>query len=134
MGAHSFLTVERFRHAFSFLTSITHQIQKKLSLSPNLQALYSVTKLLILRKMPPKKVGPGARANVDDLFRKERAEIFMDNDPRAGYEDDLESRIVYRRIESHIEELRIDQAWTKKRFSLLFWITLSFLGGEHVNY
>ena len=58
----------------------------------------------------------------------------MDNDPRAGYEDDLESRIVYRRIESHIEELRIDQAWTKKRFSLLFWITLSFLGGEHVNY
>mmetsp|Transcript_28955 Transcript_28955/g.48865 ORF Transcript_28955/g.48865 Transcript_28955/m.48865 type:complete len:195 (-) Transcript_28955:431-1015(-) len=80
--------------------------------------------------MPPKvKVGPGARDNVNDLFRTDRAEIFMDNDPHKGYEDDLENRIVYRRIESHIEELRVDEAWTKKRFRLLFWISLSFIGG-----
>ena len=54
----------------------------------------------------------------------------MDNDPRAGYENDLENRVVYRRIESHIEELRIDEAWTKKRFRLGFLISLSFIAGE----
>jgi hypothetical protein len=80
--------------------------------------------------MPPKiKVGPGARDNVDDLFRTSRKEIFKDNDPRLGYEGDLETRVVYRRIESHVEELRVDEAWTKMRFKMLFWITLGFVGG-----
>lgn len=78
----------------------------------------------------PKKVGIGARENIAELFREDRAEIFMDNNPRAGYEDDLENRVVYRRIESHVEELRIDEAWTKKRFRILFFIVLSAIGGE----
>lgn len=81
----------------------------------------------------PKKVGVGARKNLDDLFRVDRAEIFMDNNPRAGYEDDLESRVVYRRIEDHCEELRIDEAWTRKRFRLLFFIVLGDIAGELYN-
>ena len=72
----------------------------------------------------------GSRGDVADLFRLDRKEVEMDNNPRAGYEDDLENRIVYRRIESHVEELRIDEAWTIKRFRLLFFISLSAIGGR----
>lgn len=79
--------------------------------------------------MPPKKKGLGARDNVDDIFRKDRAEIFVDNDPRAGYEDDLEQRVVYRRIESHVEEMKVDEEWTKMRVRIFSFVVISFLGG-----
>lgn len=82
----------------------------------------------------PKKVGVGARSNVADIFREERAEIFMDNDPKAGYEDDLETRIIYRRLEGHVEELRIDEAWTKRRFKIFYWVCLSTLAGGSTLY
>ena len=80
--------------------------------------------------MPPKKKGLGARDNVDDIFRKDRAEIFVDNDPRAGYEDDLEQRVVYRRIESHVEEMKVDEEWTKMRVRIFSFVVISFLGGN----
>ncbi len=67
-----------------------------------------------------------------DIFREERVEVQVDNNPRAGFENDLEERVVYRRIEEHIEELRVENEYIRGRFKLLAFASLSFMAGNNL--